>query len=120
MSERGVSSQATGLRDAQTCPKIMMRLLCAAAAMGVPAQATQAAPEEAPLAPDAPLAPMPDIGGDWPDLGDLPPEQPLQDQPARPTATVLDGRAQRQYSIALDGVDRIADPTGLVESFEQQ
>ena len=108
---------------AQSCSShITARLIGAAACWLVPvtpvaAQTADPAPSLAPLDPDAPLAPMPDIGVDWPDLNNLPDEPPLPDAPAQ-TAVVLDARKQRQYTVALDGLERLGNAPELVEAFE--
>ncbi|QIL02723.1 BamA/TamA family outer membrane protein [Sphingomonas sinipercae] len=130
MKASGVNGQAAGLRLARTCPSTTMRLLGAAAWLCVPlsplsAQQAQADPQEAPLDPNAPLDPMTDIGVDWPDLTNLPAEQPrldapVVDEPGRQAATILDPNARRQYSIGIEGLDRLSNPDDLVNSFEEQ
>ncbi len=90
-------------------------LLCAAASIAAwapPALAQQAPP----LDPSAPLDPMPDIGVDWPDLARDVPEEPLAD--AAPA--VVDPNAQRQYSVAINGIHRLGNAAELVETFEKQ
>ena len=51
------------------------------------------------LAPDSPLAPMPDIGVAWPDLATAPGD-PTQ-------ATATDGAAERRYAWRIDGIDTV-------------
>ncbi|HYI42313.1 MAG TPA: POTRA domain-containing protein, partial [Sphingomicrobium sp.] len=59
---------------------------------------------------------MPDIGVDWPELGSEPAESaPLAASPAVPGEN-----AERQYSVAINGLHRLGNAAGLVEAFEQQ
>ncbi len=95
-------------------------LLCAAAsgaACASPALAQQAPP----LDPSAPLDAMPDIGVDWPDLAKEPADEPLATpEPFAAAPAVLDVNAGRQYSVAINGLDRLGNAAELVEAFEQQ
>ncbi|MEJ7777457.1 MAG: BamA/TamA family outer membrane protein [Sphingomicrobium sp.] len=69
---------------------------------------------------------MPDIGVDWPDLATEPlapltESAPLADAPPLPAdATILDANAERQYAVAIEGLDRLGNAPALVESFEKQ
>ncbi len=56
-----------------------------------------APPVAAPLDPDAPLAPLPGIGVDWPDLSDAP--------VTAPTKTMTDSAAERRYGWRIEGVE---------------
>jgi translocation and assembly module TamA len=106
---------------------VVARLLCAAATAVLacaPAAAQQpapqtGAPDSADVDPSAPLAPMPDIGVPWPDLSKALPEAPNPEAPAAGTA-ITDTSAERSYTIAIDGLDRIGDRQTLVDAFEKQ
>lgn len=76
----------------------------------LPAQTAPAPAVPAPVAPDtsgldaqSPLAPMPDLGVDWPDLSAAPPE------PADPTAPA-EIAGESRYTYRLDGIDAVASP----------
>ncbi|MFS0771656.1 autotransporter assembly complex family protein [Sphingomonas sp. 1P08PE] len=56
-----------------------------------------------PLDPDAPMAPLPDIGVDWPDLDSAPAD-------AATASAGTDVVAQRRYSWRIDGIDAVATP----------
>jgi translocation and assembly module TamA len=65
--------------------------------------AQDATPDTSALSPDAPMAPMPDLGVDWPDLASTPAE------PVDPSATPgLSG--DRRYEVGVDGIDAVASP----------
>jgi translocation and assembly module TamA len=103
--------------------RVAARLLCAAAAavlVSTPAFAQEApAVGPADLDPSAPLDPMPDIGVDWPDLDRMPAEQPLPDSVTPQTEAIADASAERQYTIAIDGLQNIGNAHELVDTFEQ-
>jgi translocation and assembly module TamA len=109
--------------------RVVARLLCAAASTALacgPALAQQAQPRQPPPAPadpadvdpSAPLAPMPDIGVPWPDLSKAPPEQVAPEAPQGEVIT--DTSAERNYTIAIDGLDRVGDAQALVDEFQKQ
>ena len=79
---------------------------------------TQAAPPTVPtpaeLDPDAPLAPLPGLGVDWPDLAAAPPE-PVD--PAAPVAVAAPSGEQR-YGYRIDGLAGVADAL-LTSRFDQ-
>ncbi|TXC70766.1 outer membrane protein assembly factor [Sphingomonas ginsenosidivorax] len=76
------------------------------------AQVAPGAPEPMPsLDPNAPLAPLPDIGVAWPDLAATP------DDPAT-IATTTDAESARRYAWRVDGIDDIAS-TLLRPRFDQ-
>jgi translocation and assembly module TamA len=64
---------------------------CAVAQESVPASAPQTAPPQTPLPqsggldPQSPLAPLPGLGVDWPDLSAAPPEPPDPNAPTEMT-----------------------------------
>ncbi|WP_176590415.1 autotransporter assembly complex family protein [Sphingobium sp. EM0848] len=128
----------TGLR---TCRRISglpqaARFCLAPLLLLAPVAHAQTAPQTAvqpdqdqPL--DPTLAPMPDIGVDWPDMGqpdsvtpmvELPPEAPDMPQeavapaapeegaePAEEVATFTDTGEEHRYTVALNGIEGIAD-----------
>lgn len=100
---------------------VLARLLCAAATfslVSLPALAQQAGtgPDEV----DAmePLDPMPDLGVDWPDLDAAPADDPAE--ASVPEAQPASDGTERHYTIAIDGLQRIADAPALVREFEKQ
>ena len=60
----------------------------------------QTAPAPPPLAPDSPLAPLPGLGVDWPDLA-------VQPGDSAADAAVADSAAERRYTWRIDGIDGI-------------
>jgi len=90
---------------------------CAAAQERVPASAPQTAPSQAPvpqsggLDPQSPLAPLPGLGVDWPDLSAAPPEPP---DPNAPTEM----KGEQRYTYRVDGIDAVGSPL-LRERFAQ-
>ena len=68
------------------------------------ARAQQADPYEeldAPLDPSAPLAPMPDIGVDWPEM-----EEATDDAiPDAPDTAIAEAATERSYTVAIVGLD---------------
>ena len=118
------------------------RLLCAAASAalaGAPVFA-QSAPapqqpqpiEPAELDPNAPLAPMPDLGVEWPDLNAkdtaappaattvAPPNATPTTPPKGKGATIQDGTGDIRYTVAVEGLAAIGDAEGLLTAFRQQ
>src|SRR5687768_596822 len=110
--------------------RTVARLLGAAAiaaCVATPAAAqTAGAPE---LDPSAPMAPLPDLGVDWPDL-DAPddiepasegePAAPLTTAPTGPTPLEsADGRDIR-YHFTIEGLQGIGDPAAILETFRKQ
>jgi translocation and assembly module TamA len=61
-------------------------------------------PIEAPLDPASPMAELPDIGVEWPDMGDsLGSSTPS----ATPQAVEADDTADRRYSVSLEGLEKL-------------
>src|SRR5687768_17428975 len=85
------------------------------------AQSAAPAPSAQPdqLDPSAPLDPMPDLGVDWPDLQSTD-TAPTTAQPdaAKPTTDVAG--AELHYTVAVEGLDRIADALLLLAEFRKQ
>ncbi|HVI99783.1 MAG TPA: BamA/TamA family outer membrane protein [Sphingomonas sp.] len=86
--------------------------LCVVLALPAHAQSTppaaEAAPEgipqQTPLDPDAPLAPLPGLGVDWPDLS-VAPEEVTTD-----TAQTSEITSETRYAFAIEGLDAAATP----------
>jgi translocation and assembly module TamA len=109
------------------------RLLCAAAVCAASATrvAAQAAPPIPPPPPDsteldpsAPLAPLPDIGVDWPDLNakddePLPPGAAPSTTEA-PVASADEGPSERKYTLVIEGLNGIGDTEELLADFRKQ
>ncbi|WP_188659395.1 autotransporter assembly complex protein TamA [Sphingomonas metalli] len=55
------------------------------------------------LDPDSPLAPLPDIGVEWPDLSTAPADPGA-------AAAVTDAAAERRYGWRIEGIDSVATP----------
>ena len=101
--------------------RAVARLLCAAASaalVSAPALAQPAPPEET-VDPLEPLDPMPDLGVDWPDLNQAPPDEPLDDEEPAQAQTITDTNAQRHYTIAIDGLQTVGNAQALVEEFQR-
>ena len=108
------------------------RLLCAAALtalanMPALAQATQAnpppAPDAAELDPSAPLAPMPDLGVDWPDLDarEAEPARPVEGPKGQAEASaVTDENSEIRYTVEVEGLGAIGNSEDLLKAFQQQ
>jgi translocation and assembly module TamA len=113
-----------------------VRLLCAAAAvccapsalLAQPApQAPQPSPTQQPdaaeLDPDAPLAPLPDLGVAWPefnprDLAAPPPPSVLPQKRSR--RAIAEGVGDIRYTVQLEGLGGLGDAEELARSFRQQ
>lgn len=68
-----------------------------------PGNSATGAPDETQLDPNAPLAPLPNLGVDWPDLAKAPAE------PVDPSAT-LELVGETRYSYAVSGIDAVESP----------
>ena len=101
----------------------LARLLCAAASAAILAAPAAAQEQDLPplgdLDPSAPLAPMPDIGVDWPDLDTASDELPLE-LPAGEGRVLTDTSAEHPYLIVIGGLERIGNSEQLVEAFEER
>jgi translocation and assembly module TamA len=102
---------------------VAARLLCAAATAALasaPALAQQAPPADiGELDPSGPLDPMPDIGVDWPDLDAAPPDEPIAAERGEEAQAITDSSAERHYTIAIDGLQRVGNAASLAETFER-
>src|SRR5687768_14033560 len=104
------------------------RLLGAAiAAMSVPAAGSaQDSLDPGELDPSAPMAPLPDLGVDWPDLST--PDKPVapgQAEPASPEPVVAAEGEDRsgndlRYTFVIEGLEGLGDETALLETFRKQ
>jgi translocation and assembly module TamA len=68
---------------------------------------------QTPLDPSAPLAPLPDLGVDWPDVE----KEPDAEIAETPDASISDASAEREYAVQIEGLDSIADSPTLLEEF---
>jgi len=93
LGQRGAACGATAFLLVLACP--------IACAQQTPAPADPAPPADQTLDPHSPLAPLPGLGVDWPDLG-----TPTADSSAKPQAMSGDTR----YTYRIDGIDGIASP----------
>jgi translocation and assembly module TamA len=130
-----MSSAASWCRARCACAAIVI-VVCPYAARGQ-TQAVPATPAPAGgtlLDPNSPMAPLPDLGVDWPDLAK--PDAALGTLPVEPTgqgaataappavttqiagpAATTDATGDRRYVVTLEGLDRIA-AAGLRERFD--
>jgi translocation and assembly module TamA len=110
------------------------RLLCAAggfalSAVPVSAQSTSAPPpspappptQPGELDPNAPMAPMPDLGVEWPDLNakdtNLPAQPAAQ---AAPRGGTTEATGTIRYSVEVEGLAPVANAEDLLKAFRQQ
>ena len=109
------------------------RLLCAAAtvawwpayaiAQAAPPATTQPPPDPADLDPNAPLAPLPDLGVAWPNLNAPDAPQPPMATPAvapkQAERAPADGGGNIRYTIAVEGLAPIGDAEDLLAQFRK-
>ncbi|HEY1145598.1 MAG TPA: BamA/TamA family outer membrane protein, partial [Allosphingosinicella sp.] len=69
---------------------------------------------EAPLDPSAPLAPLPDLGVDWPDMSEVAPETDIAE---KPDTSIADAATTRSYVVRIEGLETI-DAEGLRAQFD--
>ena len=110
------------------------RLLCAAAAfpfVSAPAFAQQPpappvqtpqqpAPDAAELDPSAPLAPMPDLGVEWPDLNAREQIVAPGEATAKTTPVVNEGTGEIRYAWTIEGITGVGNAEELLQSFRKQ
>jgi translocation and assembly module TamA len=104
------------------------RLLCAAAATALasgeafgqaaPPPQSPPTPDAAELDPSAPLAPLPDLGVDWPDLNAKDQAQPQSASPGPKSAGTPE--ADRRYVVAIEGLGPLAGSEDLLTAFRRQ
>ncbi|HEY1145317.1 MAG TPA: hypothetical protein VGE84_03155, partial [Allosphingosinicella sp.] len=63
---------------------------------------------EAPLDPSAPLAPLPDLGVEWPDMSEVAPETDIA---VKPDTSIADAATNRSYSVKIEGLEAIQSET---------
>lgn len=115
--------------------RVAVRLLCAAAtaafahgaalAQTPPAQPGSPPPDAAELDPNAPLAPMPELGVDWPDLNAK--EETVAPEPgtAQPRAQAAQasaeaGSSELRYTVVIEGLAAVGNAEELLKAFRQQ
>lgn len=83
-------------------------------APGTPPDTSGTPPDSPPdtLDPSAPLAPMPDLGVDWPDME----TEPDATIATKPDTSIADAATERSYTIDITGIDDI-EAEGLVAQF---
>ena len=73
------------------------------------------------LDPSAPMAPLPELEVDWPDLDEpdatAPPTSTGQQESKRPIA---DASGERRYTLAVEGLATLANSTALLEDFRKR
>ena len=73
------------------------------------------------LDPSAPMAPLPELEVDWPDLDEpdttAPPTSTGQQESKRPIA---DASGERRYTLAVEGLGTLANSTALLEDFRKR
>jgi translocation and assembly module TamA len=95
-----------------SCALAVLALLCAAPSAAQD-QMSPASPQETPLDPEAPIADLPDLGVEWPDLAkdDEIPADPATAPEAAPVTNVqTEIEGERRYSVRLDGLDEVEAP----------
>jgi translocation and assembly module TamA len=98
--------------------RILAFALLAALACPTLAQAQTAEPPEAGLDPESPIAPMTDIGVDWPDMeAEIPAIPHTPDEAAEVVARSTEIVGERRYRVALEGLE-LADKATLVQRFD--
>src|SRR6185503_898062 len=104
-------------------------LMCAAAfafagegslgAQTLPPPSTADEPSSSDLDPSAPLAPLPDIGVEWPDLNA--PDADESSAEGEQTNAVTDaGVGERRYSFEITGLNGIGDSADMLATFRKQ
>ena len=100
-----------------------MRLSCAAASFAIlSASAFAQTPEPAELDPTAPLAPMPDIGVEWPDMNapDAPPPADANSTEAIPKPVAIDAAEERRYTVVIEGLKGVDEEPAIAKAFDAQ
>ena len=99
-----------------------MRLSCAAASLAIvaaPAFAQASDPTE--LDPTAPMAPLPDLGVDWPDMNapDAPPPTDAGTE-ALPKPVAIDAAEERRYTVVIEGLQGVDEEPAIAKAFDAQ
>jgi translocation and assembly module TamA len=73
------------------------------------------------LDPSEPMAPLPDLGVDWPDLNARENEPQAAQPTAQPQAAAPEETAgERRYTVSIEGLAAIGDAEDLLEAFRKQ
>ena len=122
MSGRGSLGRTARLR----CAAAMLPLAATPAfgqtvASPPPPPASQAPPDAAELDPSAPLAPMPDLGVDWPDLNAREaPSTPARAGQVQSAVSLDEGGGQAHYVWSIEGISGLGSTAELLRMFRQQ
>ena len=121
MSGRGPVSGAARLLCAAGCAALAAGPALAQAAPAQPPATTTSGPAE--LDPNAPLAPMPDLGVEWPDLNAKdtnlsPPGTPAAQ--AAPAAQTTEASGTIRYTVQVEGLGGIGGAEDLLAAFGKQ
>jgi translocation and assembly module TamA len=109
--------------------RLAARLLCAAASASLASAAALAqnvppqASDPAELDPNAPLAPLPDVGVEWPDLNapEAAPNAPSIPKAApSPALANAKGTGDLRYTVVVEGLGAIANSADLLTAFKRQ
>jgi translocation and assembly module TamA len=121
MTGRGMTNNAARLLCAAACASLF-----AAPAFGqaAPSQSQTPPPAEPELDPNAPLAPLPDLGVEWPqlDVKETAPE-PQQAAPAAPTKRgkqAIETAGTVRYTVEVDGLSSVGNSEELLQAFRKQ
>ena len=100
----------------------VVRLSCAAASLAIvaaPAFAQASDPTE--LDPTAPMAPLPDLGVDWPDMNapDAPPPTDAGTE-ALPKPVAIDAAEERRYTVVIEGLQGVDEEPAIAKAFDAQ
>ena len=122
MSGRGPVSGAAGLLCAAGSFALSAAPLAAQTPPATPPPASPP-PQPGELDPNAPLAPMPDLGVEWPDLNAR--DTTLSPQPAAPPsqpsrAGTTEATGTIRYTLDVEGLASVAGAEDLLKAFRQQ
>jgi translocation and assembly module TamA len=122
MSGRGSKLGAARLLCAAACAAVLPH---AAYAQTPPVQQAPPAATEPELDPNAPLAPMPDLGVEWPDLNakeTAVAAPPAQAAPARGkrAAKATEATGTLRYTVEVEGLSALGSGADLLKAFHQQ
>jgi translocation and assembly module TamA len=101
---------------------VVARLSCAAASLAfISVPAFSQTPDPAELDPAAPLAPMPDLGVEWPDMNapDAPPPADAG-TPAISRPPEIDASEERKYSVVIEGLQAVDEEPAIAKAFDEQ
>src|SRR5256885_4102883 len=118
MSGRGSTRMAARLRCAAA-----LAALAPAPCLAQTAPPTQPPPDAAELDPNAPLAPLPDLGIAWPDLNakDATETPAPSAAPSQASAAPADeGSSETRYAVAVEGLGAVGNSEDLLTAFRKQ